>query len=93
MFKDFVKWFFGVVIYLYSFLFLFGAIGLFIETINLVHANDLTQRYEMVAGCLALGVVLWAVARKLKRSSNFKPNWHNLFAMLGSVRVFWFIRF
>ncbi|MDG9967515.1 hypothetical protein N7638_05685 [Achromobacter mucicolens] len=93
MFKDFVKWFFGVVIYLYSFLFLFGAIGLFIETINLAHANDLMQRYEMVAGCLVLGVVLWVLARKLKKSSKFKPDWQSLIAMLGSVRVFWFIRF
>ena len=93
MFKEFVKWFFGVVIYLNSFIILFGAVALFFETINTVHANDLTQRYEMVAGCLALGVVLWAVARKLKKSSKFKPDWQSLIAMLGSVRVFWFIRF
>ncbi len=93
MFKDFAKWFVGVVLYLHSFIILFGAVALFFETINTAHASDLMQRYEMVAGCLALGVVLWVVARKLKRSSKFKPNWHNLFVMLGSVRVFWFIRF
>jgi multisubunit Na+/H+ antiporter MnhG subunit len=93
MIKDFAKWFFGVVMQLHSFIILFGAVALLFETINLAHANDLMQRYEMVAGCLVLGVVLWVLARKLKKSSKFKPDWQSLIAMLGSVRVFWFIRF
>ncbi|HHR0797902.1 TPA: hypothetical protein ACS26F_003169 [Serratia marcescens] len=93
MLKDFAKWFFGVVMQLHAFIILFGAVALFFETINLTRSNDLMQRYEMVAGCLVLGVVLWVLARKLKKSSKFKPDWQSLIAMLGSVRVFWFIRF
>ncbi|MFZ6753832.1 hypothetical protein ACO0KY_10715 [Undibacterium sp. Dicai25W] len=93
MFKEWLKWFVSIWFYLYAVIILVAGVGLTIETINTVHAPDLVQRWEMVAGSLTLGFVLWILAKKLKRSSKFKPNWQNLFTMLGSVRVFWFIRF
>ena len=93
MFKEWLKWFVAMWLYLYAFIILVAGAGLTIETVNTVHAPDLVQQWKMVAGSLALGFVLWILAKKLKQSSKFKPNLQNLLAMLGSVRVIWFIRF